>query len=91
LHPQGLLFSHNKSAIRIGDVHNLGCSGPGIPSGQSSYVNQLIGMALGTIDIANRQIRFRSINAFSPMPAACRRTAEVNYKFGRRLTYASVR
>lgn len=68
-----LAFGHNASALSIGDSQELGFLWPGIPSGNQNrvtYVNHLIGMALGTIDIANGQIYSRSNNAFSPMPTA---------------------
>jgi hypothetical protein len=51
-----LAFGHNASALSIGDTHELGYVWPGVPSGNALYVNHLIGMALGTIDIANGQI-----------------------------------
>jgi hypothetical protein len=53
--------SHNANALSIGDSHELGFvlpSGPAV--NQSTYVNHLVGMALGSIDIANGQIYFRS-------------------------------
>jgi len=63
--------SHNANALSIGDSHELGFLLPSGSSGnQSTYVNHLIGMALGSIDIANGQIYFRSNNAFSPLPTA---------------------
>lgn len=70
-----LPFSHNASALslNVGDSHELGFLWPGVPSGNQNrvtYVNHLVGMALGTIDIANWQIYFRSNNAFSPLPTA---------------------
>jgi hypothetical protein len=74
-----LAFSHNASAmiyasnLTIGDEHELGFVEFGIPSGDSdrlTYVNHLIGMALGTDDFADGQHYFRSNNAFSPLPTA---------------------
>jgi hypothetical protein len=65
-----LAFGHNASALSIGDTHELGCVWPGVPSGNALYVNHLIGMALGTIDIANGQIYHRSNNAFGSLPTA---------------------
>lgn len=68
-----LAFSHNASALSIGDSHELGFLWPGIPSGNQNkvtYVNHLVGMALGTIDIANGQIYFRSTHAFGSLPTA---------------------
>ena len=78
-----LASSHNASATRcvtppsinltIGDAHELGFVNFGIPSGDSdrlTYVNHLVGMALGTSDKADGQTYFRSNNAFSPLPQA---------------------
>ena len=66
-----LAASHNANALSIGDSHELGFLLPSGSSGnQSTYVNHLLGMALGSIDIANGQIYFRSNNAFSPLPTA---------------------
>src|SRR6187401_1820143 len=61
------------SALTIGDNRELGFVDFGIPSGDQdrvTYVNHLIGMALGTSDQADGQTYFRSNNAFSPLPAA---------------------
>lgn len=70
-----LAFSHNASALalNVGDSHELGFLWPGIPSGNQNrvtYVNHLIGMALGSIDIANGHIYFRSNHSFGPTPTA---------------------
>jgi hypothetical protein len=70
-----LAVSHNASALslNVGDSHELGFLWPGIPSGDQNrvtYVNHLVGMALGAIDIANGQIYFRSNNAFNSLPTA---------------------
>ena len=65
-----LAFGHNASALSIGDTRELGYVWPGVPSGNALYVNHLIGMALGTIDIANGQIYHRSNNAFGSLPTA---------------------
>lgn len=66
-----LAAGHNANALSIGDSHELGFLLPSGPSGdQSTYVNHLLNMALGSIDIANGQIYFRSNNAFSPLPTA---------------------
>jgi hypothetical protein len=65
-----LAFGHNASALSIGDTHELGYVWPGVPSGNALYVNHLIGMALGTIDIADGQIYHRSNNAFGSLPTA---------------------
>ncbi len=53
-----LALSPNASALTIGDAHELGFVQFGIPSGDSdrlTYVNHLIGMALGTTDQADGQ------------------------------------
>src|SRR5258708_7101608 len=65
----------NSSAdtLTIGDGHELGFVNFGIPSGDSdrlTYVNHLIGMALGTADNADGQTYFRSNNAFGSLPTA---------------------
>lgn len=78
-----LAFSQNASALTvpmpatinltIGDAHELGFVEFGIPSGDSdrlTYVNHLIGMALGTSDQADGQTYFRSNNDFGPLPPA---------------------
>jgi hypothetical protein len=70
-----LAFSHEADALAltIGDSHELGFLWPSIPSGNQdrvTYVNHLVGMALGSIDIANGQIYFRSNNAFGSLPTA---------------------
>ena len=61
------------SALTIGDNNELGFVNFGIPSGDAdrvTYVNHLIGMALGTQDNADGQHYTRSNNSFSPLPAA---------------------
>jgi hypothetical protein len=67
-------FSHNANAISlsIGDSHELGYVWSTQPSGNNntSYVNHLVGMALGSIDIANGQIYLRSNHAFGSLPTA---------------------
>src|SRR5213596_2596788 len=68
-----LAFTHNTRALTIGDPHELGFVNFGIPSGDSdrlTYVNHLVGMALGTSDKADGQNYFRSNNSFSPLPQA---------------------
>lgn len=60
-------------SFTIGDPNELGFVNFGIPSGdadRTTYVNHLIGMALGTSDVADGQTYFRSNNSFSPLPAA---------------------
>jgi hypothetical protein len=68
-------LSQNASALtlNVGDAHEVGFLLPGLPSGNQdrvTYVNHLVGLALGTVDIANGQIYHRSNNAFSPLPTA---------------------
>jgi len=68
-----LALSHNASALSVGDAHELGFLWPGLPIGNqnnATYVNHLVGMALGAFDIANGQIYFRSNNTFGSLPAA---------------------
>jgi hypothetical protein len=78
-----LAFSHNASAytimppvtatLTIGDAHQLGYVEFGIPSGdadRTAYVNHLIGMALGSTDVALGQTFHRSNNDFGPLPTA---------------------
>ena len=73
----GALFTFSQSAnaiaLQIGDSHELGFVNYGIPAGDGdrlTYVNHLIGMALGTSDKADGQTYFRSNNAFSQLPQA---------------------
>jgi hypothetical protein len=73
-----LAVSHPAKALNIGDSHELGFLLPSGPSGnQSTYINHLVGMALGSIDIANGQIYFRSNNAFSPLPTSVQVTSGI--------------
>src|SRR5436189_6294432 len=68
-----LAFSPSAHALTIGDAHELGFVNFGIPSGDAdrlTYVNHLIGMALGTSDKADGQTYFRSNNSFGQLPPA---------------------
>ncbi|HZR63883.1 MAG TPA: VPDSG-CTERM sorting domain-containing protein [Terriglobales bacterium] len=68
-----LAFSNSAKALAIGDAHELGFVNFGIPSGDAdrlTYVNHLIGMALGTSDKADGQTYFRSNNDFGPLAPA---------------------
>jgi hypothetical protein len=68
-----LTFSHSANALTIGDGHELGFVMYGIPSGDSdrlTYVNHLIGMALGTSDKADGQTYTRSNNDFGALQPA---------------------
>jgi len=62
-------------ALGLGDSRDLGFLLPGTQKKSSDqdkgkYVNHLLGMALGTIDIANGQVYFRSNNGFESLPSA---------------------
>lgn len=75
-----LAFSQNARALTIGDSHELGFVNFGIPSGDSdrlTYVNHLIGMALGSKNAADGQAYYRSNNNFGALPQAVL-TAHVN-------------
>jgi VPDSG-CTERM motif len=66
-------FNPNARALTIGDDHELGFVQFGIPSGDSdrlTYVNHLVGMALGGHDFADGQEYFRSNNSFGSLPTA---------------------
>ena len=68
-----LAFSPSANALTIGDNHELGFVQFGIPSGDSdrlTYVNHLIGMALGSTDQADGQTYTRSNNNFGPLAPA---------------------
>ena len=59
--------------LTIGDQHELGLVEGNIPNGNGvrrNYVNHLIGMALGTHDVAFGNDFFRSNNSVSPLPQA---------------------
>ena len=63
------------SALRIGDSHQLGFLWPGIQrktdnQSKANYVNHLIGMAFGAIDVANGEVYFRSNHGFKSLPSA---------------------
>jgi len=60
-------------SLTIGDQHELGLVQRNIPNGNGArrnYVNHLIGMALGTHDVAFGNGFFRSNNSFNPLPQA---------------------
>jgi hypothetical protein len=64
-------------ALGIGDSHELGFLWPGIQKksadqNRATYVNHLLGMALGAINIANSQVYFRSNHVFTSLPAVAR-------------------
>jgi hypothetical protein len=69
-----LASSPNARALSIGDSHEVGFLWPGIQRNRenqdkAAYVNHLIGMAVGTIDIANGEVYFRSGHGFESLPA----------------------
>jgi hypothetical protein len=64
-------------ALGVGDSHELGFLWPGVQKktanqNKVTYVNHLIGMALGAIEIANGEVYFRSSHGFKFLPAAAR-------------------
>ena len=72
-----LASSHDAKALALGmgDSHALGLLWPGIQKksgdqNRATYVNHLLGMALGAINIANGQVYFRSSHAFKSLPPA---------------------
>jgi hypothetical protein len=70
-----LVPSHEAGALGIGDSHELGFLWPGVQKksadqNRATYVNHLLGMDLGGINIANGQVYFRSNHAFESLPAA---------------------
>lgn len=65
----------NASALRIGDSNELGYLWPGIQKktdnpDKAAYVNHILGMALGGVEVGHGQVYFRSNNAFKSLPAA---------------------
>jgi hypothetical protein len=74
-----LVPSHDAKAIAlgVGDAHELGFLWPGIQrktdnQNKATYVNHLIGMALGAIDVSHGEVYFRSNNGFKSLPTAAR-------------------
>jgi hypothetical protein len=75
----GAMFlpSHDSkaSALSIGDACEVGFLWPGTPrktdnQSKARYVNHLIGMALGAVDVANGEVYFRSNHGFKSLPSA---------------------
>jgi hypothetical protein len=75
----GAMFvpSHDSKAtsLRIGDSRELGFLWPGAQrktdnQSHATYVNHLIGMALGAVDVANGEVYFRSNHGFKSLPSA---------------------
>ena len=70
-----LASGHDASALTIGDSHELGFLWPGIQRktdnhNKVTYVNHLIGMALGTVEVANGEVYYRSNHGFKSLSAA---------------------
>jgi hypothetical protein len=72
-----LAFSHNASALTIGDSQELGFVDPGLPAGDANrtlFVNTMIGLALGgsthVIVGPHDNLVTRSNNDFGPLPTA---------------------
>jgi hypothetical protein len=66
---------HDARALTIGDSQELGFLWPGTQKKTDNqnkviWLNHLIGMAVGTVDIANGQASFRSNHAFKSLPTA---------------------
>jgi hypothetical protein len=75
----GAMFlpSHDSkaSALGIGDSRQLGFLWPGTQGktdnqSKATYVNHLIGMALGAVGVANGEVYFRSNHSFKSLPSA---------------------
>jgi hypothetical protein len=71
-----LAFSHNASALIIGDTHELGQVRPPVPEGDADitqYVNFMIGLAPGgsghVIIGPHDALVTRSLNDFGPLPS----------------------
>jgi VPDSG-CTERM motif len=71
-----LAFSHNASALTIGDTHELGQVRPPVPEGDADitqYVNFMIGLApggSGHVIIGPHDVLVtRSLNNFGPLPS----------------------
>lgn len=61
------------TTLSIGDVNELGFVDAGIPAGDAyvtTYVNQLIGMSLGSSTTIDGNTFTRSLNSFSPLDPA---------------------
>jgi len=72
-----LASGHDARALGIGDSQELGFLWPGVQGKTDNqkkvnYVNHLIGMAVGTIDVANGEVYSRSNHGFESLPAAAR-------------------
>lgn len=63
------------SALRIGDSQELGSLWPGVQKktdnrDKATYINHLLGMALGAVEVGHGQVYFRSSNGFKYLPMA---------------------
>lgn len=72
-----LASRQDAKALSIGDSHELGFLWPGIQRKTDNknkviYVNHLIGMALGAVDVANGEVYSRSSHAFKSLPTVAR-------------------
>jgi hypothetical protein len=72
-----LAFSHNATALTIGDTQELGFVDPGLPAGDANrtlFVNTMIGLALnGSTHVIigpHDNLVTRSNNDFGPLPTA---------------------
>jgi len=70
-----MLASSHAKALSIGDSREVGFLWPGIQpktdnQNKITYVNHLIGMALGTIEVARGEIYSRSNHGFKSLPTA---------------------
>jgi hypothetical protein len=71
--------SHDAKAVTlgVGDSHEVAFLWPGVQrktdnQNKATYVNHLIGMAVGAIDVANGEVYFRSNHGFKSLPTAAR-------------------
>jgi len=70
-----LVSSQDAKALSIGDSRELGFLWPGIQKKTDNqkkalYVNHLIGMAIGTVEVSHGEVYFRSSHGFKSLPDA---------------------
>jgi hypothetical protein len=70
-----LVLSQDAKALSVGDSHELGFLWPGIQKktdkqDKALYVNHLVEMALGTVEVARGEVYFRSSHGFESLPTA---------------------
>jgi len=75
-----LASNHDARALSIGDSREVGFLWPGIQHKTDNqnkiiYVNHLISMALGTIEVARGEIYSRSSHGFKSLPTAVQATS----------------